>query len=76
MSYSGQTYVDKLVPVTENPNGTLNYPDGTVMSVQPDGSVQTRVNGTNGAYELMTVSSDGKFYQFSGTGTMYLFSRG
>lgn len=44
-------------PVTVNsqPNTTkvtLSNPDGTVVSIQPDGTRQTRVAGTAGPWEL------------------------
>ena len=34
---------------------TVAFADGTVLSVQPDGSQQHRPAGTAGAYELATV---------------------
>ena len=74
MNYCGKALIDALVQVTENPNGTLNFPDGTVMSVQVDGSIQTRPSGASGPYEQVTVND--KFYEFSPVdGIKYLFSR-
>jgi hypothetical protein len=40
---------------------TVSYPAGTptVLSVQPDGSIQTRPNGTDGPWEQAIVLSNG-----------------
>ena len=56
MSYVGLANVDTLTAVTVTDAGggylTLSYPDGTVLSVQADGSNQTRPAGTAGAFEV------------------------
>lgn len=36
--------------------------DGDVLSVQPDGTLQGRIKGTNGPYELATVTTKGLLY--------------
>lgn len=40
------------MPGTWNANGTVALPSGEVLSVQPDGSYQTRPAGTAGPYEV------------------------
>ena len=44
-----------------NSNNTVTYPAGsnTVLSVQPDGSVQTRPKGTAGPYEIFRKTDKG-----------------
>lgn len=46
-------------PVTvipqNNGKSTLANPDGTVVSIQPDGTRQTRPAGTAGPWELCTI---------------------
>ena len=58
--------IDAGVPVTllRQPNGfyTAVRKDGTVDSVQPDGTLQTRPAGTAGPYELCSVSGSFRFY--------------
>ena len=54
---------------------TVNYPAGTatVLSVQPDGSVQTRPSGANGPYELARVQGSSLVYAPGGVnGKAYL----
>jgi hypothetical protein len=49
---------------------TVTYPAGTstVLSVQPDGSIQTRPNGTDGPWEAAIVLPNGNLlYQPLGT---------
>lgn len=62
---SGTTIVAGA-PVTliAQPNGffTAIRKDGTVDSVQPDGSLQTRPAGTAGAYELCAVTGNTRWY--------------
>lgn len=43
---------------------TVTYPRGetTVLSIQPDGSAQTRPEGTAGPYELAQVSGNALVY--------------
>ena len=53
---------------------TLSNPDGTVVSVQPDGSVQTRPAGTNGIWELATLNGLTVTYQPDSNGPQYVFS--
>lgn len=40
------------LPGTLNADGTVSLPSGEVLSVQPDGSYQTRPQGTAGEYEV------------------------
>ncbi len=51
-----------LIPTADPNKFTTNYPDGadTVMSVQPDGAIETRPAGTAGPYEVavLTVAGD------------------
>lgn len=50
----------------------LQNPDGTIVSVQPDGTVESRPDGSDGAYEQCVVSNgvvtfnpvDGLVYPF------------
>jgi hypothetical protein len=53
------------------PNGqvTVSYPAGasTVLSIQQDGSIQTRPQGTAGAFELASISGNSLVYAPSGT---------
>ena len=37
-------------------HATLSNPDGTVVSIQPDGSRQTRPQGTAGPWEVCEIS--------------------
>ena len=41
---------------------TVSLPDGSVLSVQPDGSYQTRPAGTAGPYEVARVSGNFLIY--------------
>lgn len=45
-----------IARINPQPNGqvTLSNADGTVVSCQPDGTLDTRPKGTAGAYELAT----------------------
>jgi hypothetical protein len=46
--------------------------DGTILSVQPDGSVSTRPAGTNpGGYETCQIDSVINVLRFSGAGSPY-----
>lgn len=68
------------LPGTINKQGenwvTVSNPDGTVLSVQPDGSYQSRPAGTAGPYELaqfyapdrLVYESAGNFYVVSAVG--------
>jgi len=62
MSYVGLANVDALVTMTIKDIGggymTLSYPDGNVLSVQPDGSNQTRPAGTDGPFEACRMVGD------------------
>lgn len=49
----------------------LAYPDGLVVSVQPDGSLETRPAGTDGAWEQCTI--DGGIAVYAGTGKAWPF---
>lgn len=62
----------QLNQTAEPPFVTVSYPIGmtTVLSVQPDGSVQTRPQGTEGPWERATVLANGNLL-FSGSGTPY-----
>ena len=79
MNYIGNTIVETFRLVTENAKGngvfTLSNPDGTVISVQPDGSIQTRPAGTNGPFEQCTISDKGYLYGSSNPAIAYLFAR-
>jgi hypothetical protein len=59
--------------VNNQANGqvTLEFPDGTVMSCQPDGTIQSRPNGTAGAYELCNIN--GNVIVYNPIGTPYFF---
>ena len=54
--------------LNKGPNGTaiVVNGDGTVVSVQPDGSVQSRPAGTAGPYETATVVGDKLVYHSGG----------
>lgn len=51
----------------------LENPDGSIVSIQPDGSIQNRPAGADGGYERCKVSgnaatfkpAEGKFYTFA-----------
>ena len=51
--------------LNKNSDGTVtaSYRDGTVISVQPDGSIQSRPAGSNGAYERAIVAGDKIIYR-------------
>lgn len=53
---------------------TVNWPHGatTVLSVQPDGSYQTRPQGTAGAYEVCQKSGDKLVFSPRSDGTVYV----
>lgn len=55
---------------------TLSNPDGTVISVNPDGGVETRPKGTAGPWELCIVNGLTAIYQpdAGNNGPQYLFS--
>ena len=59
----GQTPVVKLDLIIDHTNDqgdgtvTLSRVDGTVVSCQPDGSIQSRPDGTNGPYERAVLSN-------------------
>lgn len=65
-----------IARVNPQPNGqvTLSNADGTVVSVQPDGSVGTRPAGTNGAYELCSLNGLTVIYQPVSSGPQFVFS--
>jgi hypothetical protein len=70
------TFLNKGVligKVNPQPNGqvTLEYPDGTVISCQPDGTLQSRPNGTAGAYELCNIN--GNLVVYNPVGVPYFF---
>lgn len=56
------------------PDGTytVEYPDGTVFSCQPDGTFQHRPNGTAGPWELFTLNSTKDIATFN-PGPVYKF---
>mgnify|MGYP003652358448 CR=1 FL=1 len=64
MSYMGlsTTPICRMQPVTPNALGggvyTLSNPDGTVVSCQPSGVLQTRPAGTQGPWERCTLSDN------------------
>lgn len=41
---------------------TVSYPNGDVLSVQPDGTFQRRAAGTSGIYERATLVPQGLIY--------------
>ncbi len=60
------TTIDAGVPVKliQQPNGfyTAARADGSIDSVQPDGTLQTRPAGTAGPYEFCSVSGNTRWY--------------
>ena len=57
--------LDWQIAKSLNPVGsfyTVSNLDGTVRSVQPDGSIQARPAGTSGAFELCSKSALGLSY--------------
>lgn len=64
-----QAFVISKVNASAQPGkSTLSNPDGTVLSMQPDGSWETRPAGADGLYERCSV--DGQtatyWYEFGG----------
>lgn len=59
------------IPCTSSPTdakyATLANLDGLVLSVQPDGSYQTRPAGTAGPWEVAEVAGDKRVYTVNGT---------
>lgn len=63
----------KSVQSVSNGGTVLENQDGTIVSIQPDGSVQDRPAGADGGYERCKVAgsvatfkpADGKFYSFA-----------
>ncbi len=51
----------------------LANPDGTIVSIQPDGSVQSRPPGADGGYERCTVSGNLATWQ-PVTGVFYTYA--
>jgi hypothetical protein len=76
MSFISKVNIDELRAVTAVPIGAqiaFINPDGSYVSIQPDGTEQTRVVGQNGwtgpgAYELATPLGNG-LVLFVGNGT-------
>jgi hypothetical protein len=65
-----------IARVHPQPNGkvTLSNPDGTVISVQPGGEIESREAGTNGVYELATLNGLTAIYQPDSNGPQFVFS--
>jgi len=78
MSFIGKSILESFDVVVEHAqsNGTvtLSRSDGLVISVQPDGSLQTRPAGTNGPFEQCSIVDGGYLYSSSGS-VAYLFAR-
>jgi hypothetical protein len=51
---------------------TVSLADGEVLSCQPDGTFQTRPSGTNGPWELCTLS--GNYLTFNPAGVPFTFA--
>ena len=60
--------------LNKGPNGTaiVVNSDGTIVSVQPDGSIQSRPAGTAGPYE--TAKIDGNKLVYHSGGHIYAFA--
>lgn len=65
-----------IARVNPQPNGqvTISNPGETVVSVQPDGSIENRPKGANGAYELCTLNGLTVTYEPVSGGTQFVFS--
>lgn len=46
----------------------VQHDDGTILSVQPDGTLQTRPAGTHGPWEICTLDTNLNVLHFAGTG--------
>lgn len=65
-----------IATINPQPNGqaTISNPDGSVVSVQPDGAIESRPAGTAGAYELCTLNGLTVTFQPVSSGPQFVFS--
>lgn len=54
------------VPSTRVGYTLWKYPDGSVLSIQPDGSEQTRSSGSDGIYEQSLTIGTRAIYDYDG----------
>ena len=78
-AYIGKSLLETFDLITEHPQGngifTLSYPNGDVISIQPDGSLQTRPSGTAGPFEWCSISDKGYLYSSSNPSKAFLFAK-
>ena len=65
--------IARVIPQS-NGKVTIANADGTVVSVQPDGSIESRPAGTAGDYEVATLNGLTVAYQPVNNGPTFLFS--
>ncbi len=63
----------KAVSPVSNGGTVLENVDGTIVSIQPDGSVQTRPPGADGGYERCQINGNGATWQ-PAPGVYYTFT--
>jgi hypothetical protein len=61
---SGGAWTHRVVPVASSHPGCsrLQQEDGSILSVQPDGRIETRPSGTDGPYEWCLVTGSAVVY--------------
>lgn len=62
VSRGGKSTIEGSFPQIADDHGTYS-PERRTLSVQKDGSLQTRPAGTSGAYEVFTEGRHGMIYQ-------------
>ena len=60
-----------LTPSVESGKYTASYPDGQVLSMQPNGSKEKRPHDTDGPYERCTPSGNLLVYAYQANGHYY-----